>query len=108
MAPATFYIVNGPRGEYYAVRNHQTGKVWTERTESAAKQQASDENLALVATETIDHRHLLDLMVAQGSPMRPTAGQPPPTKLHVESGLSRFLRRFRRDPRTNGTGRASR
>ena len=39
MTPATFYIVNGPRGVYYAVRNHHTGKVWTERTELAAEQQ---------------------------------------------------------------------
>ena len=49
MAPATFYTVSGPRGVYYAVRNHESGKVWTERTELAAQQQASEEGLAIVA-----------------------------------------------------------
>ena len=34
MAQATFYTVNGPRGEYYAVRNHETKKIWTERLPS--------------------------------------------------------------------------
>ena len=55
MAQATFYTVNGPRGEYYAVRNHDSGKIWTERTELAANQQAREEGLVFVETQTVSH-----------------------------------------------------
>jgi hypothetical protein len=101
MTPATFYTVNGPRGVYYAVRNHHTGMVWTERTESAAHQQAQEEGLALIASETVNHHQLLDLMIPQ-APVRPLAvtinPDPPRPTPRVRSGLTSFLQRFRRDP----------
>ena len=67
MAPATLYEVNGPRGVYYAVRNHQTGKVWTERTELAAQEQASEEGLCIVEGQSIDHSQLLELMISHAA-----------------------------------------
>ena len=102
MAPATFYTVKGPRGIYYAVRNHHTGKVWTERTELAAQRQADDEQLAIVASETIGHSQLLDLMIVQGlntqasdAPAPSTASPRPPAP--GGSGLSRIFKLFHRD-----------
>ena len=104
MTPATFYVVNGPRGVYYAVRNHATGKIWTERTELAAEQQASDEGLALIESKTLAHSQLLDLMIPHGiaphhsAPEKP-AGSNEPTRVgatRVRAGLTHFLQRFRR------------
>lgn len=103
MTPATFYTVNGPRGVYYAVRNHHTGMVWTERTESAAQQQAQEEGLAIIAGQTINHQQLLDLMirVPENSPGRLREAPVVPVEAAhvaggVKSGLSRFLQRLRR------------
>ncbi len=76
MTPATFYTVIGPRGEYFAVRNHVTGKIWTERTESAARQQAQEEGLALVSGEKVTHARLLDLMASQIPAGDTAAAQP--------------------------------
>src|SRR5665213_1190204 len=97
MAHATFYTVHGPRGEYYAVHNHDTEKIWTERTELAARQQAYDEGLEFVASENIDHVHLLDKMIAvpYTSPEHGTATHSGHLSFKVEGGLSRFFRRLR-------------
>jgi hypothetical protein len=96
MTPATFYIVNGPRGEYYAVRNHVTGKFWTERTELAARQQAQDEGLALVAGENITHARLVELMISQVPSGDAAETKPPgsdtPTRVVVRRVLRRLLR----------------
>ncbi|HWE04787.1 MAG TPA: hypothetical protein VG326_20445 [Tepidisphaeraceae bacterium] len=105
MAQATFYTVNGPRGEYYAVRNHDTEKIWTERTESAAQQQARDEGLEFVGHETIDHVRLLDMMIAV--PFTPTSAPVAAVErgrmnLQIESGLSRFFRRLRGSSKETG------
>ena len=104
MTPATFYIVNGPRGIYYAVRNHTTGKIWTERTELAAQQQARDEGLALIESQTLNHSQLLDLMISPGTQTRQPlaeehASSHEPTRVgvtRVQTGLTHFLKRFRR------------
>jgi len=96
MTPATFYIVNGPRGEYYAVRNHVTGKVWTERTELAACQQAQDEGLALVAGEKISHARLVELMISQvpaaDAQAESAAKSDAPTRVTVRRVLGGLLR----------------
>jgi hypothetical protein len=105
MTPATFYTVNAPRHVYYAVRNHTTGKIWTERTELAAQQQARDEDLALIESLTLSHSQLLDLMIPHGpstpKPAPPEhAGPNEPTRVgvtRVQTGLTHFLRRFRRE-----------
>lgn len=72
MTPATLYTVNGPRGVYYAVRNNLTGKIFTERTDVNARQQAEEEGLAIVADARVTHMQLLDLM----APQTPHAPQP--------------------------------
>jgi hypothetical protein len=108
MAHATFYTVNGPRGEYYAVRNHETKKIWTERTELAARQQARDERLEFVGEEAIDHIHLLDLMIAvpYTPPVdrRSAAGDSTRITVKFESGISRFFRRLRGPDGAAGKG----
>ncbi|HET6248273.1 MAG TPA: hypothetical protein VFE47_11290 [Tepidisphaeraceae bacterium] len=97
MAPATLYTVNGPRGTYFAVRNHQTGKVWTERTEAAAVRQAADEQLAIVAGETIGHSQLLDMMIADGLATYHGASDPSAaSSANASGGLSRFFKLFHR------------
>lgn len=111
MAKATFYVVNGPRAVYYAARNQETGKVWTERTELAARTQGAEEGLEWVEELTISHAQLLDLMIPQAMPQpadSPLAGSDEPTRpvMRVEKGLSRFFRRLRGD--SAGTASASR
>ena len=53
------YTVKGPRGNYYAIHDPATGRVWTERTEQAARAQALDMDIALVDDEIISHEELL-------------------------------------------------
>lgn len=90
------------RGEYYAVRNHDTEKIWTERTELAARQQAQDEGLEIVASEKIDHVHLLDMMIAVPYTPPTHGGSTDASGLSfkVEGGLSRFFRRLRGQDKT--------
>ena len=113
MAQATFYTVTGPRGVYHAVRNHETGKIWTERTEHAAHQQAADEGLSLVDEQSITHMQLLDLMIPQAAPPAVSsatmAGPDEAARpaMRVEKGLARFLRRFRRTDNAAGAGSAT-
>src|SRR5215472_16484346 len=53
------YTVKGPRGSYFAIHDPATGRVWTERTEQAARAQALDMGVALVDDEVISHEELL-------------------------------------------------
>ena len=64
MVRATLYTVNGPRGCYFAVRNHHTGLVWTERTELAARSQAAEQGLDIVEEQEVPHERMLQLMGA--------------------------------------------
>jgi len=104
MVPATIYTVHGPRGVYYAVHNHHTGKIWTERTELAAEEQAADEGLALIDSKEIDHASLLDLMIALAAHPPALAEKPAENSsdhrgrigFHI-GGLSRFWHRRRRE-----------
>lgn len=62
LTDATLYTVNGPRGAYYAVRNHDTGAVFTEPTESAAAAVANEQDLVIVDTITVSHSELLSII----------------------------------------------
>jgi hypothetical protein len=53
------YTVKGPRGSYYAIHDPASRRVWTERTEQAARAQAGDMDIALVSDEIISHEELL-------------------------------------------------
>ena len=65
LTDATLFTVNGPRGSYYAVRNHDTGTIVTERTESAAASLANEQDLLIVDQREISHAELLDMMAAR-------------------------------------------
>lgn len=118
MAQATFYTVKGPRGEYYAVRDHPTGRFFTERTELAARQQAADERLDIVEELAVDHAQLLELMIrhssaalaAQNASGAAASGANPSLmhpSLRIESGISRFFNRFRRGQNAGSHGASS-
>lgn len=61
LTDATLYTVHGPRGSYYAVRNHDTGAVLTERTRSAAAGLANEQDLVIVDQREISHAELLEM-----------------------------------------------
>src|SRR5205807_2995981 len=65
LTDATLYTVNGPRGSYYAIRNHDTGSVLTERTESAAAALANEQDLVIVDQREISHAELLEMMASR-------------------------------------------
>lgn len=65
LTDATLFTVNGPRGCYYAIRNHDSGAVLTERTESAAAALANEKDLLIVEQRQISHAELLEMMAAR-------------------------------------------
>ena len=67
LCDATLYTVIDPRGTYYAIRNHDTGMVWTKPTESAAAALANEHNLVIVEQEMIQHDKLMKLTSEQHS-----------------------------------------
>lgn len=75
LTDATLYIVNGPRGPYYAVHEHETGAVLTERTESAAIALANEKDLLIVDRQQISHAGMLELMAARGRGAEPAASE---------------------------------
>ena len=96
LTDATLFTVNGPRGCYYAVRNHDTGAVLTERTESAAAL-ANEKDLLIVEQREIGHAELLEMMAsrAEGSAATDTAhlSHAAPTTEH-RPGLLGLARRI--------------
>ena len=92
ISDATLYTVIGPRGTHYAVRNHDTGEIWTERTELAAAALGNEHNLVIVEREEIPHHKLLDMMAARAQEEQTVgagAGGDSPG-----GGLSGLVRRF--------------
>ena len=69
------YTVEGPRGSYYAIHDPATRRIWTERTEQAARAQAQDIGMVLVGEEIISHEELL----------RRTGREVPPTPATAQS-----------------------
>ena len=59
------YTVRGPRAVYYALRNEETGRVWTERTELAARDQANELAITIVNEAEITQDELVRLMVGE-------------------------------------------
>jgi hypothetical protein len=76
LTDATLYIVNGPRGPYYAVHERETGAVLTERTESAAMALANEKDMLIVDRQEISHAGILEVM-AQRSQNAETAASGP-------------------------------
>lgn len=65
LTDATLFVVNGPRGAYFAVRENETGAVLTERTETAAMSMANEKDLLVVDRREIAHAELLALMASR-------------------------------------------
>ena len=59
---ATLYVVKGPRGPYYAIRENESGAVVTEGTEQAAAALANEKDLVLVERREISHEDLLKML----------------------------------------------
>jgi hypothetical protein len=65
LTDATLFVVNGPRGAYFAVRENETGAILTERTEMAAMSMANEKDLLVVDRREIGHAELLAMMAAR-------------------------------------------
>src|SRR5437016_17240 len=78
-AQGILYTVRGPRGSYFAIHDPATRRVWTERTEQAARAQASDMGMVLSAEETITHEELMRRTGREPAPVAPLQ-QPPSSK----------------------------
>jgi len=61
LCDATLYTVIDPRGTYYAIRDHDSGMVWTRPTESAAAMLANENNLVIVEQAMIQHDKLMEM-----------------------------------------------
>jgi hypothetical protein len=88
------YTVKGPRGSYYAIHDPPSGRVWTERTEQAARAQALDMGIALVGDEVISHEELLrrtgrEMPEASSAPLKNTEAATGPAPLVISKDLSR-------------------
>ena len=108
LTDATLFTVNGPRGCYFAVRNHDTGVILTERTESAAAGLANESDLVIVDQREISHAELLEMTAARCADDAPTppavhADRSPGAPGERTPGLLQFARRLiHRDPQTPG------
>lgn len=77
LTDATLLTIDGPKGAYYAVLDHATGTVLTERTEHAAAALANEKDMVIVDRRQITHAELLRMMTAryEGVAQRPEADQ---------------------------------
>ena len=76
---AGLYRVQGPNGVYYAVFDPATGRLWTERSEHSARDQAEDAGLELAPERAITHQALMKLSGRDTHPARPHPVTPSPT-----------------------------
>jgi len=74
---AGLYKVQGPHGEYFAVYDPQTGRLWTERSEHAARSQASESGLIVDRLQSVTHAALMRLAGRDTTVIRPPAPPPP-------------------------------
>lgn len=56
------FVVNGPRGPYYALKDNDTGAVVTESTEQAAAALANEKDLLIVDRREISHADLVKML----------------------------------------------
>ena len=75
---ATLYTVTGPRGTYYALRDHDSGTILTERTPSAAIALANEKDLIVVERLEIEHAELLEMVSTQYADGSAAAPDVPP------------------------------
>lgn len=59
LTDATLYVVDGPHGPYYAIRDNESGRIVTERTEQAAARIANQTDMVIVDRVHITHAKLL-------------------------------------------------
>ena len=58
---ATMFVVNGPRGAYYALRDDDSGTIVTARTEQAAAALANDKDMLIADRREISQAELLKM-----------------------------------------------
>src|SRR6476469_9644641 len=78
---AKLYEVEGQHGTIYVYALHepQTGMLWTERTEKAARSLADEKKLTIIEQLTISRRELLRLMGQEPPEETPPAPRPAAT-----------------------------
>jgi hypothetical protein len=64
---ATLYVVKGPKGPYYAIRENDSGLVVTERTEQAAAALANEKDMIVVDRREISHEELVKILAHNDS-----------------------------------------
>lgn len=62
LTDATMFVVNGPRGLYYALQDNDTGAVVIESTEQAAAALANEKDMLIVDRREISHAELQKMM----------------------------------------------
>lgn len=85
---ATLYEVQGTHGTVYvyAIHDSESGMLWTERSEAAARSLAKEKGLTISAEETITRTQLLRLMgqeVEETPAPQPQQTKPEPPKAQV-------------------------
>ena len=110
LTDATLFTVNGPRGCYYAIRNHVTGAVLTERTDSAAAALANENDLVIAEQREISHAELLEMLSARSAGDSAAAeitaqsvDNAPGTNHHGSGLLHRAKRMLNRDAHASTT-----
>lgn len=92
---ATLYEVQGTHGTVYvyAIHDSQSGMLWTERSEPAARSLAKEKGLTISAEETITRTQLLRLMGQEvdetpaPQPEQPKPQPPKPQVLPIQSAV---------------------
>jgi hypothetical protein len=86
--PANLYRVTRTNGSYFAIHDPASSRLWTERSEQAARAQASELNLSLGAAKSIRHDELMRLLGRAAAPNDHRREQSPSTKRQEEESPS--------------------
>jgi hypothetical protein len=70
---ANFYRVQRRNGPYYAVHDPSSGRLWTERSEEAARAQAEELGLSPGPLKSITHDELMRLLGREAPQAEPTS-----------------------------------
>lgn len=81
---AALYEVQGPHGQYVALYDPATGRLWTERSEAAARSLADEMGLNVDPLKPITHAALMRLAGRDTTVVRAPAQPKPPPEVEPE------------------------
>ena len=89
--PANLYRVTRTNGSYFAIHDPASGRLWTERSEQAARAQAAELNLSLGAARSIRHDELMRLLGRGAAPQMQSGTRPPAPRTTTEADPPRSV-----------------